>query len=391
MRKIVSIVLSVLMVAAMSAMLIPAAGAAGGSAAIGSTEYAGLAEAIVAVKAGETIKITADYTTDVAIDYAPETAISFKIDGQGHKITANVSRNGGDTGFLKIGNATVEISNLKIDYTEASKSVNNGTMGCDALSVADKGDVTLVNCDFVSFYGDCLFVNSGGKLTIKSGSYIIDPSNTKAECPQSNLICTNGAATVVVDGGKFERVGGEYKRAIFRLNGGPSDITINGGEFKCTIGRILNLNGGFTPESDGKNRKAVINGGTFECGDDTGSYDPVININAKGFEVVINGGTFTTTAACKMFPDNYSSKDYVSVVINGGKFTGTEADVTAVQAAVPEGTVTKVEGTTITVGNPAPVVPAANTGDNSVIIFAAAAAVALVLSIGAVAVSRKEN
>ena len=394
MRKFVSIVLSVIMVLAMSAVLIPAASAAGESAAIGSVKYAGLAEAIAAVKDGETIKITADYTTTEPIVFAPESPISFKIDGQGKKITANYIDGEANVGFLKIANATVTISNLNVEFN--NNKAKNGTMGAAPLAIDDKGVVTLVNCNFVSLYGDCLNVNNGGKLTIKSGSYKIDAASIAANCPENNLICANDECTLVIDGGKFERIGdSSNKRALIRQDRGPADITINGGDFKCTIGRLFYLNNKYTPEEgSNKIRKFTINGGTFEFGDDDTSktYNPVFNFNKSGgIDVVVNGGTFKTTNA-QLIPDlTQITNAPVSMIINGGVFTAPDADIATVKSLVPQGTEIKEEAGTVTVGNPAPVTPAPATGDNNVIIFAAVAAVALVLSIGAVTVSRKEN
>lgn len=288
---------------------------------VGDVYYADLGEAFDDAPDGAVIKITKDFATDICI--YPLTIGAVTLDGQGHTITADIAT----MGFINVEGFELTAKDLKILYTESTKSVSNGTTGDAAFSVGNEGILTLENVEVTAFWGDGLNVEKGGKLTVVSGKYVIDPENNAL---QSNLICANSACEVIIQDGTFTRLGTpENNRALIRANKAGPHITINGGNWECACGRLLFLNGGVSVSPDDIDsddiRLITINGGNYTFGTDTviDGYkytDGVFDMAGNGGVVIINDGNFEIKAGIPMPMFNCAGKNRIRFIINGGNF-----------------------------------------------------------------------
>ncbi len=311
---------------------------------IGSDFYGTLADAFTVVKAGETINITKDFTTNEHLYTTSEG--QWSINGNGHKITAQI-----DTieGFIQVEYCTIDVVNLKIDYKEELMGVSNGQLGCAAFSVGAEDTVNLTHADIVAYWGDGLNIDSEGTIVINSGSYAISLDNA---APQSNLICLNGTGKLIVKDGTFSRNGVTgTKRALIRCNGAGQTLTIEGGVWESSCGRILYNNGSASADAL---RNFTISGGTFTLGvadPSSYTYDPAFQFGTGGgVNLTISGGTFEIKAGCPMTFFNCSSKN-TNVVITDGTFVNGSSDLLlSSYAATAEdaGSVITVKGGTFT-------------------------------------------
>ena len=268
----------------------------GFAAAIGGTQYATLAEAVAAVRAGETIRLLRDVELDGTGLANNHGALLISrdviLDGNGYTISAKegtfsvAGDNGGGPSLVNIqDDAEVVLRNVTFDGGSAAKHginiyhaekvtlenveitgcrwyalVVNGTeLSADGLSTSgnqwgvniDQGstvrleDTEIAEGDSIVFEG----VDASGSLTVESGSY----QNIKTQGGTT-------AGSVTIAGGTVASVS----------NGAAADVSVTGG----TVGTIENTGGG----------TAAISGGTV-----TGAVT-----NSGSGSITVTGGNFTT-------------------------------------------------------------------------------------------------
>ena len=143
-KRPVSILLVLLMVAGMFSVLPISAGAVGEQAKIGATEYATLLDALDAAQDGDTVELLTDITLDPqtisgeSIKYGAYITKSITLDGNNHTITsaANTARTIGIKGVS--GDVDVTIKNVEIDNSNAG-----------AICVITRGGIGSLNLDNV--------------------------------------------------------------------------------------------------------------------------------------------------------------------------------------------------------------------------------------------------
>ena len=268
----------------------------GFAAAIGGTQYATLAEAVAAVRAGETIRLLRDVELDGTGLANNHGALLISrdviLDGNGYTISAKegtfsvAGDNGGGPSLVNIqDDAEVVLRNVTFDGGSAAKHginiyhaekvtlenveitgcrwyalVVNGTeLSADGLSTSgnqwgvniDQGstvrleDTEIAEGDSIVFEG----VDASGSLTVESGSY----QNIKTQGGTT-------AGSVTIAGGTVASVS----------NGAAADVSVTGG----TVGTIENTGSG----------TAAISGGTV-----TGAVT-----NSGSGSITVTGGNFTT-------------------------------------------------------------------------------------------------
>ena len=135
-------------------------------------------------------------------------------------------------------------------------------------------------------------------------------------------------------------------RAMIRVNRKTDNITINGGNWKGSIGRLFYLNcGGNAPDSEESPRTFTINGGVFEFGVDDPAglaFEKVFNFNNSGNTLVITGGEFITKNGPGMF---LFQKGNTAITIKGGTFTAGDGTFFTSSADLENATLVIEDGT----------------------------------------------
>lgn len=274
---------------------------------IGETKYESLAEAFAAAQSGNTIRMTADSAETVGSTLASGKSVVLDLNGKA------------------------------VSYTSAfSAAFNliavNGTLTVTDTSADADGSIALVSTANLSWdYAVNMFiVGNGGSLTIEKGSYsVTTPSYGYAEyiIAASN---NNGASTVVVNGGTFT---GNNIDAVVRLHdqrgrSQPLNVTVNGGDFTLNGSQcdsviwfdVQNSNNG-TDNASVAN--LVINGGTFTSTSTSPALDLGHDVDASGLRVTVAGGAFKSNGAV-IKTRNLSAAAIANIQLSGGIYSGNE-------------------------------------------------------------------
>ncbi len=317
MKKLFSIIMSVLMIACfMPAAAFAAAkenctGTCTHQAAIGTTHYDTLAEAITAAAADNIITLLSDVTVDSTIIAIPEDK-TVVIDLNGKDISSST------------GCTIVNKGNLTI-----SGSGNVSTTAGDSAAIANfPGAVANVNGGtYVS--SNWYVIKNMGEMTINGAVEVKKPENSvntsslidngwassKGDTVAGGTVAPQAnKAKLTIKNGEFSGKAGLNSCSVVKnddygeltISGGTFDSTNNTGQNNATT--ILNWN------------KATISGGTFK-----GQY-PISNgaytgESDKG-ELTITGGTFTGVE--RIFGKGEGGDGKGTVTVTGGSFTAPE-------------------------------------------------------------------
>lgn len=332
-------------------------------AAIGSTGYKTLAEAVAAAD-NATVTLLKDVTANVTIPAGK----TITLDLNGHKLTNASGHTITNNGNLTVtGNGTVDnITHAKAalyNNTGATATLNGGTF------------------DRSHEAGSAPNANGGNSYyTLKNfGTMTINAGVTVQQDGTANGGTAGKYSSLIANGWQNASTAGQPNKEPAVPEGGAV-LTINGGSFKGGLNTIKNdddavltINGGtftnYTQAAFQNHGTAAVNGGTFtadslysidNCGCDA-THDPG--------KLTITNGTFTGTL--------YVRSQFSDVSISGGTFTGdivktggtlslTGGTYSADPSAyVVPGYVASYNGSTYTVYYPVPVTPGNNNNSSS--------------------------
>ena len=274
---------------------------------IGEAKYESMAEAFAAAQSGDTIQMTADSAETVGSTLASGKSVVLDLNGKA------------------------------VSYTSAFPAAFNliavnGTLTVTDTSADADGSIALTSTANLSWdYAVNMFiVGNGGSLTIEKGSYsVTTPSYGYAEyvIAASN---NNGASTVVVNGGTFT---GNNIDAVVRLHdqrgrSQPLNVTVNGGDFTLNGSQcdsviwfdVQNSNNG-TDNASVAN--LVINGGTFTSTSASPALDIGHSVDASGLRVTVAGGAFKSNGAV-IKTRKLSAAAIANIQLSGGIYSGNE-------------------------------------------------------------------
>ena len=272
---------------------------------IGEAKYESMAEAFAAAQSGDTIQMTADSAETVGSTLASGKSVVLDLNGKA------------------------------VSYTSAFPAAFNliavnGTLTVTDTSADADGSIALTSTANLSWnYAVNMFlVGNGGSLTIEKGSYsVTTPSYGYAEyvIAASN---NNGASTVVVNGGTFT---GNNIDAVVRLHdqrgrSQPLNVTVNGGDFTLNGSQcdsviwfdVQNSNNGTDNASEAN---LVINGGTFTSTSTSPALDLGHDVDASGLRVTVSGGAFKSNGAV-IKTRNLSAAAIANIKLSGGIYSG---------------------------------------------------------------------
>ena len=277
---------------------------------IGTTKYESLAEAFAAVPADGT------ETTITMIADSVETVASTNAAGK---------------------NVVLDLNGKAVSYTSDFPAAFNlitvnGTLTVTDTSADADGSIALTSTANLSWdYAVNMFlVGNGGSLTIEKGSYsVTTPSYGYAEyvIAASN---NSGASTVVINGGTFT---GNNIDAVVRLHdqygrNQPLNVTVNGGDFtlngsQCdsVIWFDVQKSGNGTDNASVAN--LVINGGTFTSTSASPALDIGHSVDASGLRVTVAGGAFKSNGAV-IKTRELSAAAIANIKLSGGIYSGDE-------------------------------------------------------------------
>ncbi len=345
MKKVLSVLLSLMMVLSMFSIVSFAEGA--NVAEVGGTEYATLAEAIDAANNGDTINLLAD----IALTGTQEIHKSLTINGNNKTITVTggsaankiyyalyVVDSEGEAITVNVNDLTLNTTGYQVafmvncDYNSEA-TLNNVVISCDGAAVYSNGFalVSAVDCDFTrrgkyvegkdAVYYSCINVGYGGSVDMTNSTITAYGGNGVGTFPSGGTVTLTGVDINVEQDDESGMAAGhalwsrneDYTNLPDYLK--DSTIIVNSG----------NVNGDFfitdKYTSGDKNKYdpiISITGGTFD-------NDPTAYV-AEGYDVIDNqNGTWTVCNA--------------AAEVNGVKYA-TLAEAFAAANAIENATVT---------------------------------------------------
>lgn len=165
---------------------------------IGNMGYATLADAVAAATEGTTVELLKDVTLAQRV----EPAKSITIDLGGKTIYTTATCGNGSAFDVKGGNVTIQ--NGSIDGTQVTATE------CDAITTRSGSNVTLKNLNITinSKNGACVFAFDGSTITIESGVYENQTTETYEYNANMKAMCVNQANVtsqlIFIKGGTFK-------------------------------------------------------------------------------------------------------------------------------------------------------------------------------------------
>ena len=229
---------------------------------IGSTSYSSVAKALYAVKNGQTVKLIKNATCSISyLDIPPIISKEFTINLNRKKLTikgslyigdkSSVTIKNGEIGYKSSayiaikGNSIVKMQSCKIKMKAGNNlqadeksrlTLNNCTVSLnDATISSDKKSEIIINGGNYVFFRGGKFATTGGKLTIKKGSFF-NKSSFKTPIIAANPYGKINS-TVTIKGGTFTGLGG-----VLYL-GKKQNCTITGGKLSCSQTSVLEVYG----------------------------------------------------------------------------------------------------------------------------------------------------
>lgn len=255
---------------------------------IGDTTYATLQEALDAAKDGGTVTVLKDIELpeDTRLSVAPASQISFTLDLNQKTIS-------------KL-NYVADEDMLSVDKP-VTLTITNGTLkaGWDGVMPEDDAETaTAIGVTCAEAPSVDLTVSN-----VKIFASNVAVSNHVSDSPNPNRITLkdvdiksleygihsyDSPADITFESGSIDVSGTD---ACFYLH--ACNLTVNGGDFRSSNGRVGYFSTGYDPASGNGNKgcNVTINAGNFVC---ASSDDPVFEI--YGSESTFNGGHFSNTA-----------------------------------------------------------------------------------------------
>ena len=273
-----------------------AAFAEGNVAKIGDTGYASIAEAVAALRSGDTLELLANADAGTA---QLTVGVSAVIKGNGYTLTSANT----DYAIVLGDNAgKVVLENIEIKCTAGGgfKIMKNVT-----LEVADNVKMNTKNCAFLFHSGDGK--SEGSSIRIRGGEYV--SAGGFVNCTGNNVT----GRSVRIDGGSYTASGGNLVAAS------NATVEVYGGVFR-NQGPSNNFN--FFGQAELK----MYGGAIFNDKADAGSA--VLNLNENSF-VTIYDGYFCNNGKGRALTTNGSAGEQKDISIYGGTFVvkGTGAAV----------------------------------------------------------------
>ena len=342
--------LSILLCLAMALSLLPTAalaeeatGCVGGEtcnhqAAIGTTHYSTLQEAVDAATAGQTVKLVADVTEDITIPTGKNITLDL-----GNSTLTNKS---GDTITVALG-ATLTITGNSEDENKVG-TVDNVTNG--KADIVNNGTVILNGGWYLRSEETGVNANTSG-----GNSYYNILNHGEMTINNDTMVMQGGKYSSLIVNGYYDYAGGSDSRQnyVVGTNQAAPKLTINDGGFVGGVNTIKNddggeliINGGGFGNEEGcavmNNNTATIKGGRFIAEGNYVLYSRYINdtvntgkltVTDGKFEgnlaqinnapIAISGGTFTTD------PTAYLAEGYMSPKVGDSYKVGLETDAVA--------------------------------------------------------------
>ena len=342
--------LSILLCLAMALSLLPTAalaeeatGCVGGEtcnhqAAIGTTHYSTLQEAVDAATAGQTVKLVADVTEDITIPTGKNITLDL-----GNSTLTNKS---GDTITVALG-ATLTITGNSEDENKVG-TVDNVTNG--KADIVNNGTVILNGGWYLRSKETGVNANTSG-----GNSYYNILNHGEMTINNDTMVMQGGKYSSLIVNGYYDYAGGSDSRQnyVVGTNQAAPKLTINDGGFVGGVNTIKNddggeliINGGGFGNEEGcavmNNNTATIKGGRFIAEGNYVLYSRYINdtvntgkltVTDGKFEgnlaqinnapIAISGGTFTTD------PTAYLAEGYISPKVGNSYKVGLETDAVA--------------------------------------------------------------
>ena len=342
--------LSILLCLAMALSLLPTAalaeeatGCVGGEtcnhqAAIGTTHYSTLQEAVDAATAGQTVKLVADVTEDITIPTGKNITLDL-----GNSTLTNKS---GDTITVALG-ATLTITGNSEDENKVG-TVDNTTH--QKADIVNNGTVILNGGWYLRSQETGVNANTSG-----NNSYYNILNHGEMTINNETVVMQTGKYSSLIVNGYYDYAGGTDSRQnyVVGINQAAPKLTINNGAFLGGVNTIKNddggeliINGGGFGNEEGcavmNNNTATIKGGRFIAEGNYVLYSRYINdtvntgkltVTNGEFEgnlaqinnapIAISGGTFTTD------PTAYLAEGYMSPKVGDSYKVGLETDAVA--------------------------------------------------------------
>ena len=342
--------LSILLCLAMALSLLPTAalaeeatGCVGSEtcnhqAAIGTTHYSTLQEAVDAATAGQTVKLVADVTEDITIPTGKNITLDL-----GNSTLTNKS---GDTITVALG-ATLTITGNSEDENKVG-TVDNVTNG--KADIVNNGTVILNGGWYLRSKETGVNANTSG-----GNSYYNILNHGEMTINNDTMVMQGGKYSSLIVNGYYDYAGGSDSRQnyVVGTNQAAPKLTINDGGFVGGVNTIKNddggeliINGGGFGNEEGcavmNNNTATIKGGRFIAEGNYVLYSRYINdtvntgkltVTDGKFEgnlaqinnapIAISGGTFTTD------PTAYLAEGYISPKVGNSYKVGLETDAVA--------------------------------------------------------------
>ena len=341
--------LSVLLTLCLAFSLLPTAALADGVdncttencshvAAIGTTHYSTLQEAVDAATAGQTVKLVADVTEDITI----QTGKNITLDLGNSKLT----NQSGDTITVALG-ATLTITGNSEDESKVG-TVDNVTNG--KADIVNNGTVILNGGTYLRSKETGVDANTSG-----GNSYYNILNHGEMTINNDTMVMQRGKYSSLIVNGYYDYAGGADSRQnyVVGINQAAPKLTINNGAFLGGVNTIKNddggeliINGGGFGNEEGcavmNNNTATIKGGRFIAEGNYVLYSRHINdtvntgkltVTDGEFEgnlaqinnapIAISGGTFTTD------PTAYLAEGYMSPKVGDSYKVGLETDAVA--------------------------------------------------------------
>ena len=309
-------------------------------AAIGTTHYSTLQEAVDAATAGQTVKLVADVTEDITIPTGKNITLDL-----GNSTLTNKS---GDTITVALG-ATLTITGNSEDENKVG-TVDNVTNG--KADIVNNGTVILNGGWYLRSEETGVDANTSG-----GNSYYNILNHGEMTINNDTMVMQEGKYSSLIVNGYYDYSGvknkGERNQYIEGTNQAAPKLTINDGVFYGGVNTIKNddggeltINGGGFGNKEGcavmNNNTATIKGGRFIAEGNYVLYSRYINdtintgkltVTDGEFEgklaqindapIAISGGTFTTD------PTAYLAEGYMSPKVGDSYKVGLETDAVA--------------------------------------------------------------
>ena len=307
-------------------------------AAIGTTHYSTLQEAVDAATAGQTVKLVADVTEDITIPTGKNITLDL-----GNSTLTNKS---GDTITVALG-ATLTITGNSEDENKVG-TVDNVTNG--KADIVNNGTVILNGGWYLRSEETGVDANTSG-----GNSYYNILNHGEMTINNDTMVMQGGKYSSLIVNGYYDYAGGSDSRQnyVVGTNQAAPKLTINDGGFVGGVNTIKNddggeliINGGGFGNEEGcavmNNNTATIKGGCFIAEGNYVLYSRYINdtvntgkltVTDGKFEgnlaqinnapIAISGGTFTTD------PTAYLAEGYMSPKVGNSYEVGLETDAVA--------------------------------------------------------------